>query len=158
MGLAGGLLELTKNLRLAQDHRVQATGHTKDMPNRLGVLVLIEVVREVAGFGLRALGEPVECLLLGMVGRIGGQVELGAVAGRDQGLLGRGLGQAGAQVVKVLAQLIPRECQPLAHRQGGGVVVESEGQKLHKCPILRKNLHSVAHTVNRCESDAKSRA
>ena len=154
VGLSGGLLQLAQNLGLTEHHGVQATGHAKDMSHGLGLGVLVEVMNQFPGLHLRALCKPGQGLLTRRLGLGRGQVELGAVAGGDQGLLRGRAREHPSQSMQVLPQRVARKGKPFPNRQGRGLVVEAKGKQLHKALILREVVESVADAVHGRESKA----
>ncbi len=79
LGDAHRFLHLAEDLRLADDHRVEAAGDAEGMANRFRLIVQEEVGRDFAAFDLMVARQPVD----DHVGCLGGAVDLGTVAGRQ---------------------------------------------------------------------------
>src|SRR5690606_39024130 len=125
-----GLLHLAEDLRFAQHQRVEAGGDPEQVADRLGVLVPVEIGAQVAAQA-------------GVVGRVGGQpgsqraavvlggrVQLGAVAGRQQHHLmyPRQL----AQRRQGRRQRVFGKGHPFAQFDRRGLVVEADGDERHR--------------------------
>ena len=135
-GLAVGLLELAQDLRLAQNHGVEAGGHAEEVAHGLVVDVAVGVGLEILDLGAPGHG-PVAQHLLGHVARAHGE-QLHAVAGgEDQRLVdGASQGKGPGVGIRVLD-----EREALAHVDGGGPVVQADENDIavHEARSLRKN-------------------
>jgi hypothetical protein len=128
LGLAHRLLHLAQDLRLAQHHGVQAAGDAEGMPGGLRPLQHVGVLGQLRAAHAAGLRQPVDGRRQQLARR--GAVQFGAVAGGDQGSLGRAA-QPLAQLVQRGRELVEREREPPAQVQRGGVVVEAEGEDAH---------------------------
>jgi hypothetical protein len=83
VGLAHRLLHLAEDLRLAEHHRIEAARHAKGMPRDARILHHVSVVEQVLRADAADTGEPVDRRphQLARLARVGGAVQLGAVAG-----------------------------------------------------------------------------
>ena len=116
------VFELPQDLRLAQHHAVQATGHAEGMAGGFLVFQAVGVGAQFVGRDAAALGQPGE----GMVQRgfIACAVDLGAVAGGDDGRF-RGACHALAQPVELRCDLVTGERKPAPHIQRCGGVIDA---------------------------------
>ena len=113
------LLHLPKDLRLAQDHGIEARGHAEGVPRGGLVGVAVEVRRDGYARLHRAREEPP----LDGMRVVGAEIDLGAVAGRHQDRLGDpGLAR---QVGERLPLAIRREGELLADLQRSGAMVDA---------------------------------
>ena len=83
LGGAHGVLHLAEDLRLADDHRVKAAGNAEGVADGFRLVMGIDVGRQFVARHLVVMGQPVDH----HVGRLGGAVDLGAVAGGQDGHL-----------------------------------------------------------------------
>ena len=129
-GLGGlvGLLQLTEDLRLAEDHGIEPAGHAQGVPNRLWPLQRIEVAVEQLGIDRFELNQPVGELSLRWAVRR--EVELGAVAGReDDGLFGA---DGVPRALERRAELLAVERDLLANVDGRSLVAYAEDDDRHE--------------------------
>jgi len=147
VGLAHGLLHLTQDLRLAQHHRIQPAGHAEGVARGMAAFVHIGVAQQLVVRHLAHLAQPVHgglvqvsCLACGADQATQGAVQLGAVAGGQQGHLGtvgampwqpQMLVQILMQTLQRRGELIHRERKASAQVHGGGGVVQPQGQDAH---------------------------
>ena len=61
-GRAHGFFELSQNLRLAQDHRVEAAGNSKRMPRRCIAFKSVGVPRQNINLCFAGICQPTQCL------------------------------------------------------------------------------------------------
>src|SRR5881398_272703 len=126
LGDVPGLSHLPLNLRLAQDHGIEARRHTVQMPH--GVAVALDVaVLAGAGPDAQALREQRPHRFGNGVVRLG-QVELGAVARREQHAAARPGGQ---HPLERLWHLPRRMGEALAHLEGRGAVIHAQDRDAH---------------------------
>ena len=121
---ANRLLHLTEDLRLADDHGVEAGGDAKRMPHGFTLGESVEVGLELLGLHAVVAGEPLERRIW-----VPGTVDLGAIAGRKNcrlpdRLVPRQFRKSGAKALGV-------ERHALANRERSGLVVQSQRKKLH---------------------------
>jgi hypothetical protein len=121
-------LDLALDLRLADDHRLQAAGDPVQVARSVAVAQRVHAAHQLRGPDRGAPGEDPEHVRLGLDGVGDDEVELGAVAGGDRDGLGdrRLPGQLADQ--RLGAAVEQREL--LAQRQRGGLVRRAEGEQL----------------------------
>ncbi|MCY1533162.1 hypothetical protein D9M68_684750 [compost metagenome] len=127
-GRAHGVFHLAEDLGFAQHHGVEPAGHAKGVARGFVVVQGVGVRAQQGGGHAAALGQPAE----GVVERdvLGGAINLGAVAGRDD----RGLdlrvaavaGERAAQAVQRRGDLVERERETTAQIERRGRVVQAE--------------------------------
>ena len=126
--LAHRLFQLTQDLRLAQHHRVETAGDPEGVTRRGGSLEHIGVGTQGLAGDIADLGEPfdggIDCR------RIRPDIELGPVAGRDDGDFGNPL-VARAERLQRDRELLRREGEAAAQVEGRGGVVEAESKDAH---------------------------
>ena len=86
-----GELQLAENLRLADDHRIEAGADAKQMAHRVAPVEVVQRIAERAALDLAIGGEEARDFILGARGIRGDADDLDAIAGREQ----RGLADAG---------------------------------------------------------------
>ena len=131
-----GGLELAEDLRLAQDHGIQAGGHAEQVMNGLVAGEMVEVWGDRLERLLPAVAEEAADIR----GRVNPVIrrdrDLDAVAGRkDQALEDAG---AGAQIGQRGGERGVVEGQPLAHFDRRGLVVHARDQEYHRLSRLRR--------------------
>ena len=126
-----GLFHLAENLRLADNHRVQASGHAEEMADGLFVAVLVEVGRENG----RVDGESVrqECCHRN-VSAFNDRKQLDTVAGGDDHALGDA--GRGGESARGFGQLVATDGDLLPQRNGRRFVVHADERKGHWGPNL----------------------
>ena len=122
LGDAVGLTHLADDLRLAQDHRVQAAGHAKQVPDRSISAVLVQVGQCPARDQAATLGQPGRHLG-NVLAFSGHSVQFHPVAGRQQ--QGFGAHAFAAQIPEQLGDRRRRHGQPLPHFDRSRVVAET---------------------------------
>ena len=120
--------DLSLDLRLAHDHRVQPRGDAVQLPRGVAVARRVDRLRQLGGADARAPREQPEHVRLGAHRVADHQVDLGSVARGDHHRLahlrgGRGLGCE-------LPALLIAEGQALAQRDGRGLVGDAQRQQL----------------------------
>ena len=75
--------DLALDLRLADDHRLEARGHAVELARGVAVARGVDLLRELRRADPRAAGEQTQHVALGLHGVADDEVDLGAVAGRD---------------------------------------------------------------------------
>ena len=126
-----GLFDLAENLRLADDHRVEARGHAEEMADGLFVAVLVEVGCENGCVDSELAGE--KCGN-GHAVTFDGSKQFDAVAGGDDHALGDpGRGGEGA---RGFGKLVAADGDLLAQRNGRRFVVHADECKRHWGPNL----------------------
>ncbi len=138
-GFGGGahrVFHLAEDLRLAQHHGIEPAGHAEGVAHGLRLPQRIHVGRQFAGVDVVVVGQPADGVLVGGVfGQVavGRAVELGAVAGGEDGGLGRALAvrQMLAQRAQRGLELLERKRHLLAQGKRRRMVVDSEGEQLH---------------------------
>ena len=109
------ILQLAEDLRLAQDHGVQATGHPKGVPRRIIPGEAVGVLLENGHLGVALLRQPAQGL--GQLGVLTCAVDFGAVArGQDGHFLVRL--KTTAQLLQRLLHALGGKGKPLPQRQG----------------------------------------
>ncbi len=127
------LFHLPEDLRLAQDHGVETAGDAKRMTHRLLVRQGVEVLVEAVVADAVMLADPLRQRLAGLAGGVRLAVDLGAIAGGQDGRFRRKSFQALAQVRQGAADGVDRrERDLLTKRQRRCRMVESEGQQCHQ--------------------------
>src|SRR5688500_9590157 len=116
------LLHLAEDLRLADDHRVEAGGDAERMAHGLLVRQRIQVLLQFLGTEPVILRQP----LRELVGALPRDIELGAVAGRQDRRFVR---QAALQLPQRLVQALDMKHHALAHGERRGLMVQSEGEQ-----------------------------
>ncbi|MPN21313.1 hypothetical protein SDC9_168692 [bioreactor metagenome] len=113
------VLDLTKNLRLADDHRIKSAGNPEGMTHGSRLVMHVEIGRQFLVRHLVVGRQPVDHLLR----RFRGTVDLGPVAGRqDRHLLHRlGLRQFGQRML----QLVGAKSHAFADGERCRVVVDA---------------------------------
>jgi len=125
LGVACGVLDLAEDLRLADDHGIEPARHPEDVADRVALRVGIQVRRDLGEREAMEAREPVG----GMLRLFGGEVELGAVAGRQDRRLAHRVRVR--QIVQGLNQPLRLERNAFADGERCGVVVQAKGEKLH---------------------------
>ena len=120
------ILDLTENLRLADDHGIEAGGDAEEMTNGGDIMKLVEVRREFDGIDGEVLGEEV---IDARIGRVGGGENLDAVAGgEDHGFTDAG---NGGKLARRFCEAIAGNGHALAQFDGGRFVVDAEQDEIH---------------------------
>ncbi len=83
LGGAHRVLHLAEDLGFAEHHRIEAAGHAEGMARDLAVVQGVGMRAQQGGGHAAALGQPADRVV--DRGMVGGAVDLGAVAGRDDG-------------------------------------------------------------------------
>lgn len=122
-----GRLHLAEDLRLAEDHRVEAGGHAHHVAHRVFVLVHIGTGAQLVESQAMVVRQPGEHVVRGRMVDL--QVEFAPVAGRQDGRLAAG-GQA-AELLQRLDHLFRSESHALADSHRGGLVIDAEGNEGH---------------------------
>src|SRR5581483_276657 len=136
-GRLEGVADLTQDLALAEDDGVDPGGHPEQVGDGRLVVVAVDVLGEVGGLHPGLLGQ--ELRGVGHAGvELGAEgVDLGAVAGRQQGDLGQVL--PAGQLPEGLGDERRRDRNPLQHRQGDRAVVQPDDDERH---VLKTSLAS----------------
>jgi hypothetical protein len=132
-GLAHRLFQLAEDLRLAEDHRVEPAGDAKRMPGGRGAFHHVGVRAQGLARHPADARQPVDGRAHHF--RLGADVELGAVAGRDDRDLADPV-MAGAERLQGGGKLLRREREAAAQVQRRGRVVEPQREDAH-CPIIK---------------------
>jgi len=119
------MLHLAEDLRLAQHHRIEAAGDAEHVPHGIAAGQCVEVRGNLLRQQLMIFGQP----LRRRFGRFCGAIQLGAVAGRQDRRLAHFT--AMRQFDQRLRQTHRIERHLFAHGKRRGMVVETEGIKLH---------------------------
>jgi len=131
VGRTHRLLHLAEDLRFAEHHRIEAAGHAECMADRVLLGQRIQMGRDLFGLELVVIGQPFRDLRMGVGDRSGIEraIQLGAVAGRDNGRFLHRLPERRAQARQRAADRFGRETHALADRKRCGVMVESEREQ-----------------------------
>ena len=126
-----GLLHLRQNLRLADDHAVEAGGHREQVPHEVFARALEQVVEDLQRRQAVELGQERHRVVVRRAGlrRLAGEVQLHAVARRKQHRLR--LGIAAAEPGQRLRRLVAAERQPLADLHRRRVMAAADHLELH---------------------------
>ena len=130
---ARGRLHLAQDLGFAQHHGIQPAGHAEGVAHGALVGQQVQVLGQVA-FAVHApvAADPFGQCLTGLVGGVGLAVDLGPVAGGQDGGFGGQRLQVATQIGQGRAdRLLRGEGELLTQRHGRRVVVESERQQRH---------------------------
>jgi len=124
------VLDLSEDLRFAHDQRVEPRRDTKQVPRDVGAGVDVEMRREVVlGHIVEPAHEPLQAGSRGLA-VLAGDVDLGAVAGRQHHGLSRR--RTRGQLPQRLAHATPREIDPLAQIDRRRVVAHAQQQEIHR--------------------------
>src|SRR5580692_9415220 len=126
-----GFLDLAKDLRLADDHGIQAGGDAEEMAHGRALAMLIDMRVECGGVDAKAAGEKAGELHLGPIDH---GDELDAVAGRDDHALG--YARHGGQRARGFGQLVTADSDALAQRDGCGPMIDADEYERHCGPNL----------------------
>ena len=119
------LFHLTKDLRFAQHHRVEASSDPEGMADGGFARQLVQVIGHCAGRQPVKVGKPVNC----RIRTLGVAIDLGAVAGgQDRSFRHRTLLD---QIAQRVVDALSRKRHPLANIQRGALVVEAKGEQRH---------------------------
>ena len=130
---ARGRLHLAQDLGFAQHHGIQPAGHAEGVAHGALVGQQVQVLGQVA-FAVHTpvAADPFGQCLTGLVGGVGLAVDLGPVAGGQDGGFGGQRLQVATQIGQGRAdRLLRGEGELLTQRHGRRVVVESERQQRH---------------------------
>ena len=139
-----GLLDLTQDLGLAQNHRIQPCRDPEQVTHGGIVFVVVQVRVQVLGLQMGKGRQPEFGPVLGPV--FHPAVDLGAVAGRQQGDLVHT--RLGSQFLQRHGQSSRRNGQPFAYRERGSLVIQAEGEQGHGLLGLDFDLRVPAPTVD----------
>ena len=122
-----GLLDLSEDLRLAHDERVESGGHPEQMPDRILVLVLVEVAAQRLGRDAMMFGQPARQRRFMFGGDVA--VDFRPVAGAEQD----GLFDTGDlhQRRQRLALLAVRHAHAFAQVDRRGLVIQAKDKQGH---------------------------
>ena len=120
-----GLLHLAEDLRFAQHHRIEASGHPEQVPHGVAIAMPVQIGMQVVA-AVRMDGQPFGQRLAIVVGLC---IQLGAVAGGEQDRLVH-LRQR-AQRCQRGSQRIRGERHLLAQGDRRGLVVDAEDVQAH---------------------------
>ena len=124
------VLDLTENLRLADDERVETGCDAEQMPRRVVIDVRVEMRTNALGRQLVELGQKRDQVLAARVGILARDVQLRAVARRDDdGFSGM---RPARERTHGRLEAAAAEIQPLAELHGGGTVTGANQKKVHK--------------------------
>ena len=126
---AHGVFHLPQDLRLAQNHRVQATGHAKRMPCRLLIHQCVNVLVQAVGADAAGLSQPGHGV--GHEYFVGGAVNFGAVAGRENGGFSLATNRL-AKTVQHRTHVFDSKGEATPQIEWCGGVVETERPNRHK--------------------------
>jgi hypothetical protein len=115
-----GFLNLPKNLRLAEHHRIQTRGHTEDVPHGVLLAELVKMRVERTGVHVKVIAQ--ESAKIG-VSVHSERDDLDAVAGRDHHTLFDS--RISCQLSAGIRQARLRDGQPLADFQRRALMVQS---------------------------------
>ena len=144
------LLHLAQDLRLADDHRVQAGGHAKHVPHRIAIAMFVEVL---------AIGRRIEAVELAQKPvQVGGAVR-GArdqfhpvAGGNDHALLDTGIGR---QALRRFRQASLGNGEPLPHFDRRGLVIHADDDEVHDAMNLCVRLKLLAAQTPKAMRKAK---
>ncbi len=125
-GGARRFLHLAEDLRLADHHRIESRGDAEGVAHRLLVGQGIEVLLKVRGAQPVIVRQPLRQLGGRFVFLSSRDVELGAVAGREDRGFAR---QPALELTERLLQALDMEHDALAHRERRGLMVQPESEK-----------------------------
>ena len=123
------VLDLAQDLRLADDHGIEAGRHAKQVPRRVAVRPLEQVRHERLGLHPVIAGQELDDFSARLQRIVAGDVDLRAVAGREQHRL-RGRG-ARRQCLHGRAEIAGREVQPLPQLDRRRPVTHAQQEKMH---------------------------
>jgi hypothetical protein len=118
-------LHLAEDLRFAQHHRVQAGGDAEGVAHGLTVGQHVQMRVELPRGKPLAMCQPPGQRRGHLTRLLGGAIDFGAVAGRQDRPFGHQRAQAAAHVGQRFAQPLPRKGNTLAHRDRRGGVIQS---------------------------------
>jgi hypothetical protein len=122
IGRPDRVLELAKNLRLAQHHGIETTGNTKGVTCGLPVRQRVGVASEFAGGNLSEFGQPVDSAV--QFGPVGRAIDLGSVASGEDCRLGATVVRC-TQLLQCFAESIQAKREPAAQIERRGGVVQT---------------------------------
>ena len=126
LGGARRLLHLAEDLRLAEHHRIEPRGDAEGVAHRLLARQRVEVVLQLRGVHAVVVRQPLRQLGGRFVFLASRDIELGAVAGREDRGFAR---QPALQLAERLLQALDMEHHALAHRERRGLMVQAESEK-----------------------------
>jgi hypothetical protein len=125
------LFDLRENLRLADDHAVEARGDAVEVSNRLALVERDDLPFNALGGDAVVAQQGVDEVVgfRGLDGTGAGGVELDAVARRQERELGRG--EAFAPASERVARLLAAESELLAEIDAGGAMGAADHAEVH---------------------------
>jgi len=121
-GRTHGIFHLAENLRLADDHRIEAAGHAESVADGFRLVVGIDVGRQFVARNLMVMRQPIDH----DIGRFGGTVDFRPIAGgQDRHFADRPVAR---QVTQRMAQFVGAKRYPLADGERRGMMVDAEGK------------------------------
>ena len=142
-----GVLELGEDLRLADDHRVEARGHAEQVGDGGVVAARVGGDAQLGGVDATKLGQPPQSELLGPLGVVGEEIEFGAVAGRHNDGLGHDFVRG--QLARHTGGRVAGQGEPLAQLERRRLVRYANDEQVHVAcylPQLSKRLRSAIRT------------
>src|SRR5580658_1788286 len=134
-----GLFHLAEDLRLADNHGVEAGGDAEEMAHGLAIAVLVDVGRECGAIEAEVIQKKADKLIARIGARVGadsvdcGQ-NLNAVAGGDDhAFLHAG---DGGEQARHFGQVVAADGDALAQLNGSGFVVHADEGQGHGAPYL----------------------
>ena len=124
-----GLLDLAEDLRLADDQRVEAGGDPEQVPRHVGAAARIEMRLQIRLRDVVEVAHETRQVGAGGVGVIAGDVNLGAVAGRQHDRLG--WRRENGQLSQRFGHAPLRKVDPFAQVDRRGVMTHAQQQKVH---------------------------
>ena len=129
--LPGGA-DLAEDLALAEHGGIEPGGDLEQVGDRRGVVLAVEVRRELVDAEVTELAQQVANVAVGAVEQLGDDVHLGAVAGGEDDRLADvvALGQTGDG----LGEVVGRDRDALEQRQRTTAVVDADDEDGHSIP------------------------
>ncbi|CUJ48692.1 Uncharacterised protein [Achromobacter xylosoxidans] len=122
---AHGVLHLADDLGFAQHHGIEPAGHAEGVAHGVVLLVAVQMRAQRAGIEPVVLGQP-RGQLVGHVA-IGGAIDFGAVAGRQDGGFAHRPAERGTQAFQRRLDQIDGHGHAFADRNRRGRVIQTEG-------------------------------
>ncbi len=138
LGGAHRVLHLAQDLRLAQHHRVEAAGDAEGVARHVLLRQRVGVRAQHGRRDAAAVRQPAQRVV--ERGMVGGAVDLGAVARRDDGGLDIRVAPAAegaAQALQRGRDLVEREREAATQVERRGRVVQAQGPDCHMAAIIK---------------------
>ncbi len=124
------LLDLTQDLRLADDQGIEPRGHAKEVPRGIGLAARVEVRADQVGREVAYARKEGDQRFVALLEAAGRHVDLGAVARREQHRLAQGA--VGRKPCQRRRQFARRNRQPLPKLDRRRVMAHAEDQQAHQ--------------------------